>query len=342
MIRLHLLGFTPDLKGLVFSGRRGGRTGTYWLPVDGTLERALSQLEKAREDQAREKAGSGKGKGKAKAKGRKETSDEPDLDLEGILAGAEEPPSVTDTQDLPLPSVVARSESRLPPREIQQLLRQGRSVRDVAAEAGVDERWVERFTGPVLEEMIGVIRMTREAFQTRPRLGVSGLPIGTAVLRNLTDRKATADTLAEAEDGWEARHVAPRTWRVRLRFRHRGKRRTAEWEFNKDGGEVRPRNKLATELGWWPPPGTTDGSATTAQESEEPGEEAPPRRRAPAKRKAAKRKAAKRKPAKRKPAAKRKTPAKRKPAAKKKTAKKAVKKKTAKKPAPKRGGRSRR
>lgn len=337
MIRLHLLGFTPDLKGLVFSGRRGGRTGTYWLPVDGTLERALSQLEKAREDQAREKAGKGKGK----AKGRKDTAPEAELDLEEILAGADEAPPVTDTQDLPLPSVAARSESRLSPREIQQLLRQGRSVKDVAAEAGVDERWVERFTGPVLEEMVGVIRMTREAYQTRPRLGLSGLPIGTAVLRNLTDRKATTETLAEAEDGWEARHVAPRTWRVRLRFRHRGKRRTAEWEFTKDSGEVRPRNKLATELGWWPPPGTT-GPAPAPQEGEEPGEEAPPRRRAPAKRKTAakRRTTAKRKP----PARKKKAPAKRKTAAKKKTTagKKPAKKKTTKRPAPKRGGRGRR
>jgi hypothetical protein len=230
MIRLHLLGFTHDLKGFVFSGRRGGKTGTYWVPVDETLLRALEQLEGARE----ERSGEGKAKGGS-------------AELDRL--------AVIDTQDLPLPPPrKSEPRSKLSPREIQQLLREGRSVKDVAGQAGVDASWVERFLGPIMEEQAGVIRLTQQGVQSRPRLGPSGLQIGAAVVRNLESKKATDQTLEELEDGWEARRIRPRTWRVRLRFTHRGKRRTAEWEFRKDTGAVRVRNQLASDLGWWPPP----------------------------------------------------------------------------------------
>jgi hypothetical protein len=46
-----------------------------------------------------------------------------------------------------------------------------------------DEAWVERFLGPVLHEMSGIIQMTRASYVSRPRLGVSAAPIGEASLR---------------------------------------------------------------------------------------------------------------------------------------------------------------
>ena len=276
MTRLHLLGFTPDLKGLVFSGRRGGKKGTYWVPVDKALREAVEQIDEAREER--------KAATRPKSSGRR-------------LA-------VTDTQDLPLPR--SQPESRLSPREVQRMLREGRSVRDVAKRAGVDEAWVERFTGPVVEEQAGVIQMTRSAYQDRQRLGRSGLPIGEAVRRNLDQRKATSDTLNQLDDGWSARRMRSQIWRVRLRFTHRGKRRSAEWEFRKDTRAVSPRNQLARELGWSPPPSSRAKKKTSAA------------------RKPAKRKTARRKPAKRKPTATRKSTTRRKPTVKRKAAKRST------------------
>lgn len=261
MTRLHLLGFTPDLKGLVFTGRRGGKRGTYWVPVDKAFRQALDQLEEAREE--RRSGGS-----KRAEAGRKR-----------------------EAVDAALPR--ATPSSRLSPREVQRLLREGRSVRDVAKLAGVDEQWVERFMGPVVEEQAGVIQMTRSSYQDRARLGRSGLPIGEAVRRNLDQRKATADTLAQLEEGWSARRARAQSWTVRLRFRHRGKRRTAEWEFRKDTRAVRPRNQLARELGWWPAP-TSRSKKSSAKTNRKGGKRSAPRKvtkRKPTPRKATKRKA---------------------------------------------------
>lgn len=249
MVRLHLLGFTPDLKGLVFSGRRGGKRANYFVAVDDRFFEALEQLEEAREKKS---GGSGRRK-----KGRRQEDQEvvedvvnaDVLDLEGSRALA-----VTDSQELPLPGGANSVESKLSPREIQNLLREGRSVTEVARRAEVEPEWIERFTGPVREERAGVIRMTRQAVLRRARLGRSSLRIGDAVVRNLESRKATAETLGNLEDGWDAKRIGPRKWRVRLRFYHRGKNRTAEWEFDKDTRRVDAQNKLGIELGWWPRP----------------------------------------------------------------------------------------
>lgn len=243
MVRLHLLGFTPDLKGLVFSGRRGGKRANYFVAVDDRFFEALEQLEAAREKKAGQRS---------PRRGEDEIEEVVNadlLDLEGARALA-----VTDSQELPIPQGANSVESKLSPREIQKLLREGRSVAEVARRAGVDPEWVERFTGPVREERAGVIRMTRQAVLERPRLGRSGLRLGEAVVRNLESRKATAETLRGLEEGWDAKRVRPKTWLVRLRFYHRGKNRTAEWELNTDTRRVEARNKLGTELGWWPRP----------------------------------------------------------------------------------------
>lgn len=245
MVRLHLLGFTPDLKGLVFSGRRGGKSANYFVAVDEHFFEALEQLEDARE----KKRGNRGGK---KRKGRRtdaieEVVNADVLDLEGSRAVA-----ATDAQEPPLPQGVNSVESKLSPREIQKLLREGRTVKEVARRAEVDPEWIERFTGPVREERAGVIRMTRQAVLERARLGPSALRIGEAVVRNLESRSASAETLRTLDEGWDAKRIRARAWLVRLRFYHWGKTRTAEWEFDQDTRRVSGRNKLATDLGWWP------------------------------------------------------------------------------------------
>jgi hypothetical protein len=108
------------------------------------------------------------------------------------------------------------------------------------------------------------------------------------VLRNLEERRATSDTIEGLDDAWDARASHSGQWRVWVKFNHRGKRRTAEWNFRKDTREVTARNRLAAQLGWWPPEPGAAPEPVDALEGGEParGEdgESAPRRRKPARR----------------------------------------------------------
>lgn len=225
MKRLHLLGFTHDLKGVVFAERRGAKKATVWVPVDEAFGEALRKLERARADKAEP--------GKAK-KRKDEPLPEPDVAR-------------------PLPPV-GRSPvaSGMRPSEIQQLLREGRTINSVADASKASRAWVERLAEPVIAERIGVVRMAQNAMMPRPRLGPSGLPLGEAVRRNLQERRAPLETIERLDDAWDARLKRAGGWRVFVRFNHRGKRRTAEWEFHKGRREILPKNRLAGQLGWWP------------------------------------------------------------------------------------------
>jgi Protein of unknown function (DUF3071) len=229
MKRLYLLGFTHDLKGVVFGERKGAKTATVWIPIDDAFNDAIRKLDRARTAKAEG------GKGKAK-----KVKDEPPAIAEGE-AGRPLPP-------------VGRSQvaAGMRPSEIQQLLRQGRSVNSVAEASKTSREWVERLAEPVIAERVGVVRMAQNAMMPRPRLGPSGLPLGEAVRRNLKERRAPIETIERLDDAWDARLSRAGGWRVFLRFNHRGKRRTAEWEFHKGRREILPRNRLAGQLGWWP------------------------------------------------------------------------------------------
>ena len=61
-----------------------------------------------------------------------------------------------------------RVESRLPIGEIQTRLRRGRSLKDVAKDAGVEQEWVERFAAPVFAEQAEVISRVQGTFYKRP------------------------------------------------------------------------------------------------------------------------------------------------------------------------------
>lgn len=306
MIRLHLIGFTPDLKGLVFSGRRGGKTGTYWVPVNDALMLSLDQLDAAREDAAAQ--ASAPKASKSRKRPVEDDFDELDLTLDEISERLGRRASKSarggrehDPEPDPEPAV-PKIDSKLSPREMQQMLREGKTISDVASQAGVDQEWVERFVGPVLLEMGGIIQLTRSGYLERPRLGRAGLSIGEAVVRNLRTRKATSDTMASLEDGWDARRARNGSWRVRLRFKHRGKRRTAEWEYSKETREVTARNALAKDLGWWNPPQSTKRVETAAAKAS-PKRKSAPKKAAP-KKAAPKKAGAKKKPATKKPSAK--------------------------------------
>ena len=210
MQKLHLVGFTTDHRALILSVRRRARTGGYVLELDDKVTASITD---------------------ALARRAAAVDADPSDD---VAAG--EPP-------------VRRPESSLTVRELQTRLRAGRTVEDVAAEAGVDPEWVERFAPPVLAEQSRVVEATRAARFERSRLGRSGLPLGQAVYRNLVERgvRTTAD---ELDRGWSARQGADGRWLVTLTYSSRGRRQTPTWEFEAPRGPVRADDRLAAELAY--------------------------------------------------------------------------------------------
>src|SRR5438067_1012604 len=70
-----------------------------------------------------------------------------------------------------------RPESALTPREIQARLRTGRTIDEVAREAGVTADWVERFARPILAEQAQIVEVARAMTFSKPRLGPSAEPL---------------------------------------------------------------------------------------------------------------------------------------------------------------------
>ena len=149
----------------------------------------------------------------------------------------------------PAPAV----ESKLTIKEIQALLREGRTVESVARKAGVDPSWVERFEGPIVWERDGMARRAQRSTLVRSRRGPSDLPLGESVHANLRKRRsAMSDEQIEA--GWDSiKETRTGTWRVRFTFSSRSRARAAEWRFDPETSQVHALNESANELGWVEP-----------------------------------------------------------------------------------------
>src|SRR3954468_10130732 len=52
MQKLHLVGFTADSEGLIFSTRKGAKSGNFVVPVDARLLKQIADLEKQRDGSA--------------------------------------------------------------------------------------------------------------------------------------------------------------------------------------------------------------------------------------------------------------------------------------------------
>lgn len=237
---------------------------------------------------------------------------------------------------------IPRAESQLSVREMQQRLRAGQSIRQVARAAGVHDDWVERFAVPIQAEQTQIVRQALDLTFSKQRLGVSSQPLGTSVWWNLQDRSVLLP-----EDGWEtgwtAFLVRDSKWVVRFSYEARKRNQSAEWEVDLRERSLTSRNRLATELGYvesgrrrrpGPPPPVAGGLLTRAAPAAveaPPAPEPPPEvvESVPAK---PRRASARRRPAAKKSAAKKATA--KKATAKKATAKKSsAKKATAKTPA---------
>lgn len=211
MRKLHLVGLTTDRDGLIFTARKGSKSGGYIVPLD---KKVLAAIAAASDD------------------------------ANGDPAQAPAPLSEVEVVPKRL-----RSESALTPREMQARLRAGRTIDEVAAEAGVDTEWVARFAVPILAEQAQVVELARSLVYAKPRLGESSEPLGPSVVQNLSDRGVFMpdDVL---NDGWSAFQLHDSVWMVRFRYRSRGRDQEAQWEIDVPTGRLRARNRQASDLGY--------------------------------------------------------------------------------------------
>ena len=157
-----------------------------------------------------------------------------------------------DQLELP-PPIPARVESSLTVKEIQSLLRQGRSVDAVAKKAGVDVTWIERWEGPIIWERAGMAARARRAHLTRSRSGGSRVPLGEAVASSVKTRGIRMDRDAY-EAAWDSlKKPRSERWVVVFALPSRGREQLARWEFDPESGKLIGLDKLANELGWVAP-----------------------------------------------------------------------------------------
>ena len=117
----------------------------------------------------------------------------------------------------------------LRPREIQAMLRSGRSAEDIAEASEIPLEHVRRYEGPVLAE--------REWTAQRARVfpvGRGGPGLLDVVTERLAAREATGDT------AWDAWRRQDGTWTLELSFSAGGRTRQAHWVADLDNRSVSP------------------------------------------------------------------------------------------------------
>lgn len=263
MQKLHLVGLTTDLTGLIFSARKGAKSGSYVIPLDAQLVAVIADTVQRRNG----------------------TGDEEGFDVDALEEAAAAGGGRGATRR-PL-RAVARQQSALTPREIQARLRAGRTIDDVAKAAGVDVAWVERFAVPILAEQRRVIDKAIVFVFTKPRVGVSSQPLGVAVRRNLADRGVRLGD-DEFDQGWGAHQLEESRWVVRFSYTSRGRAQVAEWDVDLADGSVVSRNRLGGQLAHVGPKRRRTPAARTPAKKKS----AVKKRASPAKKKAAAKKRA--------------------------------------------------
>lgn len=217
-MKLHLIGFSTDLRNLVFSNRRGAKSGNYLVEVNPRLLRTLTEMDK--------------------------------LAAEAASAGGEEGEWGIASDERGIRRAPARSPvvSKLAPRQIQSLLREGKTPEEVARIADADVSWIERFLRPILDERAVVVARVKAARISKPRLGPSSATVSEAVLANLHEKHV--DIPPEVVDeGWSAVRRDGQ-WQVVFTYTFRGRRHKATFAFDHATRKVRPLNPHASAIGW--------------------------------------------------------------------------------------------
>ncbi len=225
-VTLKAVAVSDDGSELILARRANAKTGNFRVAIDDVLVEKLQEASRKAAEAELE------------PEEREPIEPEADLDAHG--------------EELPPPRT-PRPDSKLTPKEIQALLRQGRSVASIARRAGVEAEWVERFEVPIVWERAGMAARARRATLHRARRGPSALPLGEAVDANLHLRRVQM-TPGEIDDAYDAvRHPKTGIWKVRFTFDSRGRSHVAEWSYEPESNELHALNTLAAELGWIDP-----------------------------------------------------------------------------------------
>ncbi|MFT4122294.1 MAG: septation protein SepH [Microbacteriaceae bacterium] len=133
------------------------------------------------------------------------------------------------------------TDRRLSPREIQALIRSGRTAAEVAAASGVALDYVERFEGPVLAERDFV---TRRAQEVPVRTALDAEPSGATFGSVITGRLETMAARGVAWTSWKE----DSGWLVVLTFSLDEVEHDARWQFDPKRGALSPANAEAIRL----------------------------------------------------------------------------------------------
>ncbi len=234
MLQLHIVGVDLRSRALLLSDRTDGRGGRFWVRVDagvlGELHRLQRAVDEAGEDPATPDGWDAAGGA---------------LDVPGSRSG--------------------RSRSSLSPREIQARLRQGRTVEEVASEAGVELAWIERFAAPVRAEQRAAVERAGSLRWVSPTGQPSGLPLAEAVRRNLV-RLGLRVTAAELGEHWSAWHRGEEEWVIRLECDTPAGPVEAEWVVDFAERALSAGNLQAADLAFAEEVGAAPGAVTARPE----------------------------------------------------------------------------
>lgn len=151
--------------------------------------------------------------------------------------------------ELPRPGQTTAPASDLTPKDIQARLRAGESVDEIARSAGVPAARVERFAGPVVSERARMVDAARAAAVSRPRRGLSAVPLGRAVDTHLAE-----SSVDSSEVVWTARRQGDGAWLVEAAFTGRGRRKKAGWRYDHHTRELTAVDASSAVLGYVDPP----------------------------------------------------------------------------------------
>ena len=236
MEKLHLVGCTEEGDGLLFATGTAPTRPTFVVAFDDALRAAIAEVEGHRGLLGGTAEGGDADQDGADALTR---VDGRRVLGERVLA-ADIPPARAERHLAP-PSTLA-------PRELQDRLRAGWSVAEVATSAGVSTEWVTRFAVPVLAEQAQIVDRAIALRFDKPRVGLSAAPLVDAVRRNIAERGVRL--FDEDYDAcWSAFQLGAGWWALRFRYRSRGRLQEALWRFEPDTGELRSDNRLAHQLG---------------------------------------------------------------------------------------------
>ena len=232
--RLHAVAVSEDGTELMLARRVTAKTGTYRLAIDQDLVDRLLEASAVVQPE-----GSPASSSPAAPAADADPLPEPFIDISKAESSGRAPGAKP-----------IRPASKLTPKQIQALLRQGKPVDQIAKKAGVDPAWVERFEAPIIWERAGVLERAKKVRLLRSRRGLSTLALGDAVERNVLERSPGLDAETIDSSYSAIRHPKSGSWIIRFSYESRGRKQNAEWTLDPETNQVFALNKLAADLGW--------------------------------------------------------------------------------------------